>query len=137
LKKGWSIELRFWGTKPEKKFEKVFSKGKLHLAPGWMAACLHDYMGFQPTKNEKVYRDKPMFTSDEDMDRAAVMERYLNSGANGEGRALVTGWDALLAKNPDNPYLFTRWLQYATRRVTAGIFHRSRKWPNNNPTRVW
>lgn len=120
VKKGWKIEIRFWGTQPEKKFVKVFKTGKLRLAPGWMAACLHEYMGFHPTKSEAAYRDKPMFTSDEDMDRAAGMEPYLN--ASGGGTALVTGWDTLLAKNPDNPYLFTRWLQIRDARGDGGHF---------------
>jgi len=48
-KKGWKIQLRFWGTKSEKKYTRVFRQGKLHLAVGWMASCLQDYMGFRPT----------------------------------------------------------------------------------------
>jgi hypothetical protein len=104
--KGYQIKLRFWGTKSEKKYAKKFKKGSLHLAIGWMSACLQDYEGFRPNADQKGYRDNPIFKSDEDLKRGAELETFFRNG----GRGLVTGWENILAKNQDNPYLFDRWL---------------------------
>ena len=103
---GHLIQLRFWGTHPERKYAKTFPKGKLHLAMGWMAACLQDYAGFQPTQAQAAYRDKPIYVNDADLLRGARLETLFRNG----GRQLIQGWDKILAKNPDNPYLFDRWL---------------------------
>ncbi|HJT23135.1 MAG TPA: hypothetical protein VJ873_01060, partial [bacterium] len=108
LKSGSSyrIQLRFWGTHPEKKYSKTFKKGKLHLAISWMSSCLQDYAGYHPTAEEAGYMAKPIFTNDEDLNRAARSETYFRNG----GPALVLNWDKILAKNPENPYLLNRWI---------------------------
>lgn len=103
---GNNIQLRFWGTKPEKKYSKIFGKGDLHLAISWMAACVEDYEGFQPNADQAAYRDKPIFTNDQDLERGAQLETFFRNGGSG----LISGWDKILAKNTDNPYLYDRWL---------------------------
>jgi hypothetical protein len=46
-KKGYKLTLHFWGTHSDQKFKKQFGKKDLHLAPGWIAACLHEWVGFK------------------------------------------------------------------------------------------
>jgi hypothetical protein len=103
---GWRIHLRFWGTKPEKNYDQTFAKGDLHMAPGWIAASLQDYLGLKPTPDQAADRDQPVFADDADLLRAASLEPIFRSG----GSILVTHWEKILAANPDNPDLVGRWV---------------------------
>jgi hypothetical protein len=101
---GYKITLRFWGTHPGKKYQKAFKKKDLHLSIGWMANCLQDYVGFKPTSDEIQIMSQPIFQDDKDLIRAAAVESFFRNG----GERLVLGWDKILSKNPENPYLITR-----------------------------
>ncbi len=76
---GTKITLRFWGSRKEKIYSKTFRKKKLHLAPEWMASCLHNWMGFSPNLEQSVYLSKPLFTSDEDLKRGPRVEAALHA----------------------------------------------------------
>jgi len=102
---GYRVQLRFWGTHEEKKFQKVFKNGELNQAPTWMAQCLHLWIGFTPTEAQKAYLGVPDFKSDADIIRAASVEAIIRTSPQ-----LVMDWDEILAKNPENPYLVDRWV---------------------------
>lgn len=103
-RKGYRIQLRFWGDRPTKKYKKDFKSKDLNKAPGWMAACLQGYAGFKPTKDQAAYRDSPVFGSGDDLVLAAADEKLFRSS----GTKLVLHWDRILAKNPENPFLVAR-----------------------------
>ncbi len=103
---GWKIHLRVWGTKPEKTYNQTFAKGNLHNAPGWIAGSLQDYIGFKPSADQAVFLAQPIFTDDADFLRAASLETLFNHG----GARLITHWQDLLAKNPDQPEVVGRWM---------------------------
>ncbi|HTA75947.1 MAG TPA: hypothetical protein VK791_02180, partial [bacterium] len=126
---GTKIQLRFWGTQKSKKYSKIFKKGKLHLAISWMASCLQDYMGFKANADQTAYRDKPIFVDDKDLTRAAQLETFFRN----DGGSLITGWDAILAKNPDNPYLIDRWLDILDLRGGAKRLETMQKMIEKNP----
>ncbi len=102
--KGYRIKLRFWGDRPGKKYQKNFKKKDLNKAPGWMAACIQNYAGFQPALEQAAYRDQPVFGDGDDFLLAAAEEKLFRSS----GTKLVLHWDRILAKNPENPYLVAR-----------------------------
>ncbi len=104
-KRGYQIQLRFYGSHPAKNYKKSFKNNQLHLAPEWMASCLHDWAGFKPTEAQKAYLAKPTFQSDSDLKRAVADEKLLWTAPKA-----VCGWDAILAKNPEDSLLFDRWL---------------------------
>ena len=103
---GWKIHLRFWGTKPEQIYDQSFEKGNLHSAPGWIALCLQDYLGFKPSVDQAVFLKQPVFIQDADLLRVANLQVYFNHG----GEVLVTHWGNLLAQNPDQPDLVGVWM---------------------------
>ena len=100
-RKGYRIQLRFWGDRPAKKYKKDFKAKDLNKAPGWMAACLHNFAGFKPTKDQAAYRDQPVFGNGDDFVLAAAEEKLFRCS----GTKLVLHWDRILAKNPENPFL--------------------------------
>jgi tetratricopeptide (TPR) repeat protein len=104
---GWKIHLRFWGTKPEKIYNQSFAKGALHNAPGWIAACLQDYIGFKPSADQASLLAQPVFNDDADLLRAANLETLFNHG----GARLIPHWQDILAKNPDQSEVLRRWME--------------------------
>ncbi len=113
---GWKIHLRFWGTKPEKTYNQSFAKGGLHNAPSWIAACLQDYIGFKPSPEETMVLTQPIFNDDVDLLRAASLESLFNQG----GARLITHWQDILAKNPDQPEIVGRWAAILDSRENQG-----------------
>jgi hypothetical protein len=103
--KGYQVSLRFWGTKPEKKFKKVFSKKDLHVIPNWMAECLHRWKGLELDQDQKTYLAKPTFPNDADFKIGVNTEKLIRTLPRA-----VCGWDKILADNPDNSFLFDHWL---------------------------
>jgi hypothetical protein len=103
--KGYRIRLKFSRGSKNKKYEKIFDKGKLHLATAWMASCIHDWTGFHSDAAENTYLGKPVFANDEDLLRGSNLEWMFRGG----GAKLVNRWDEILNRNPENPFLVDRW----------------------------
>ncbi len=103
--KGFKITLKFRGTRHPKKYSKVFPKNKLHLAPAWMASCLHQWTGFKPDAPQAAFLGTPVYTNDADFQKGAYVERVFR-----ECPGLVRGWDKVLATHPDSSFLLDRWL---------------------------
>ena len=105
-KKGYKIHLKFWGTHPEKVFDKKFPMKGLYKAPVWMATCLHEWVGFHPTKAEADFLANPHYKTDDHLKRAASLENLIYEGGN----VLVTRYEEILADNSDCPCLFPTWV---------------------------
>ncbi len=115
--KGYRIDLKFSRGSKTKKYQRVFKKGSLHLAPAWMAGCIHDWTDFHPTVEEEKYMQKPIFIKDDDLIRAASLEWIIRGG----GAELVNRWDEILKRNPENPYLVDRWANILEARNKAWV----------------
>ncbi len=100
-KKGYKISLRFWGTRPEKKYQKQFDAESLHLVPNWIAVSTHDWMGFQETPAQAAYLAKPAFSTDQDFIKGANVES-LRRYCPGQ----ICGWDKVVQRNPDSTWVF-------------------------------
>lgn len=105
-KTGYKITLQFTGARQTRKFEKKFTNGQLHLAPAWMASCLHRWAGYKPAAAQAAYLKKKVFTNDKDLTRAASLESLFRQG----GVLFVNQWDKILAKNPLCGYLVDGWI---------------------------
>jgi hypothetical protein len=101
---GFKINLRFWGARPAKKYQKNFKTRNLNLAPGWIAVCLDNYTGFKPTPAQTRIMAHPTFIQGGDLIKASGYESYFWNG----GTKLVLHWDKFLSANPEDPYLFDR-----------------------------
>jgi hypothetical protein len=100
-RKGFKINLHFWGTHPEKKYQKTFTRKNLNLAINWMAACVHDFTGFKPTPEQAAYRDQPVFDNGDTLVQASGWEKFFQDG----GSNLVLHWDKIMVGNPEEPFL--------------------------------
>jgi hypothetical protein len=112
---GYAFTLRFYGTRPEKSFGQVFARDHLYQVPAWIARCIHDWTGFKPMEDQARFLQTPIFTNDGDLARGAEAEPVFRSDP-----ALAFGWDAILATNPDNAFLYDRWRSMTEHREHAG-----------------
>lgn len=103
--KGYRIDLRFFGTRKTKKFSKTFPFKQIHLAPSWIAACLHQWTGFEPDAAQAAHRAQPTFGNAEDFKKGAYTEKLFR-----QNPGLVCGWDKVQANNPESSLLLDRWL---------------------------
>jgi|GEM_PF-2020707 tetratricopeptide (TPR) repeat protein len=109
--KGYEVSVRFWGTRPEKTYRQGFDEGTLCKAPEWMAACLLDWMGIHPDAAQTTYLEQTVFKNDEDLRRAASLERLYQTGPH-----LVLRWDDLMSRNSESPFLIERWMRIRNQR---------------------
>lgn len=78
---GYKLSLRFWGSKPEKKYQKTFGPKGLHLAPDWIVSCAQDWIGYQPNKDQAAYLANPLYANDDDLKRGVYLEGVVRSEA--------------------------------------------------------
>ncbi len=115
LNNEYEIALHFWGGKIDGYYRKKFPVGEVHKAPEWAAECYFLWTEAKLEQQQKEYFSKTLFLNEDNFLKSARIEHILRAWP-----AIACGVDKMSEKEPDNPFLKSRWQWTAADRNQGG-----------------